>query len=172
MRRRWMAASALGALAAGTLLRANLPDQAPLPTAATADRVLVDKGARSLVLLQGDRVLKRYRVSFGGDPVGHKEREGDERTPEGRYSIGRRNARSAFHRALHISYPDSADAARARGVPPGGDIMIHGAPNGLGWIGRLHRLANWTDGCIALTNREMDELWRAVPDGTPIEIRP
>ena len=169
-----IAVSALAKFAAGTLAFANLADQPPLAPAAIADRVLVDKGARSLMLLRGDRVLKRYRVAFGADPVGPKEREGDERTPEGRYSIDRRNPQSAFHRALHISYPDSADAAhaRARGLLPGGDIMIHGAPNGLGWIGRLHRLANWTDGCIALTNREMDEIWRAVPDGTPIEIRP
>lgn len=85
-----------------------------------------------------------------------------------------RNARSSFHRSLHVSYPDSADVARARaaGVDPGGMIMVHGIRNGLGWLGRLHRALDWTDGCIAVTNREIEEIWRAVPDGTPIEIRP
>lgn len=158
---------------AGVLAWANWPEPA-LREPVTADRVLVDKSERRLVLLRGGSVLKGYRVSFGGEPVGHKQREGDERTPEGKYRIDRRNARSAFHRSLHVSYPDRRDVERARGlgVPPGGDIMIHGMRNGLGWAGKLHRLADWTDGCIAVTNREMDELWRAIPDGTPIEIRP
>jgi murein L,D-transpeptidase YafK len=158
---------------AGALAWAHWPEPA-LPGPVTADRVLVDKSEHRLVLLRGGSVLKGYRVSFGADPVGHKQREGDERTPEGLYRIDRRNARSAFHRSLHVSYPDRRDVERARelGVAPGGDIMIHGIRNGLGWAGRLHRLADWTDGCIAVTNREMDELWRAVPDGTPIEVRP
>lgn len=158
---------------AGALAWAHWPEPA-LPEPVTADRVLVDKSEHRLVLLRDGSVLKGYRVSFGADPVGHKQREGDERTPEGLYRIDRRNARSAFHRSLHVSYPDRRDVERARelGFAPGGDIMIHGIRNGLGWAGRLHRLADWTDGCIAVTNREMDELWRAVPDGTPIEIRP
>jgi murein L,D-transpeptidase YafK len=160
-------------LLAGVLLWANWPEPA-LPGGVTADRVLVDKSEHQLMLLRDDSVLKSYRVSFGANPAGHKQQEGDERTPEGAYRIDRRNAQSSFYRSLHISYPDPQDVARAqaRGVSPGGDIMIHGIRNGLGWAGKLQRLANWTDGCIAVTNREMDELWGAIPDGTPIEIRP
>lgn len=160
-------------LAAG-LLWAARPDGPPLPADARADAVLVDKSDRTLTLLRGGTVLKTYPVALGGAPQGHKRQEGDERTPEGRYVLDYRNPRSSMHRSLHVSYPDSADAARARaaGVPPGGMIMVHGITNGLGWLGRLHRLADWTDGCIAVTNGEMDEIWRAVPDGTPIEIRP
>lgn len=169
-----LTAGALAALLAGVLLWANRPDAPPLPADARADRVVVDKGARTLSLLREGRVLRTYPVSLGGAPAGHKRREGDERTPEGRYVLDYRNPNSAAHRSLHVSYPDSADAARARaeGMPPGGMIMVHGITNGLGWMGRLHRLVDWTDGCIAVTNGEMDEIWRAVPDGTPIEIRP
>lgn len=169
-----LVACAVALLAAGVLLWANRPDSPPLPGDARADRVLVDKSGRTLALLRGGRTLKTYRVSLGGSPEGHKRREGDERTPEGRYLLDYRNPNSAAHLALHVSYPDSADVARAaaRGVPPGGMIMIHGIWNGLGWIGRMHRWVDWTDGCIAVTNREMDEIWRAVPTGTPIEIRP
>jgi murein L,D-transpeptidase YafK len=158
---------------AGALLWAGRPDAPPLPAGARADHVVVDKSARTLTLLRGGRPLKTYDVSLGGSPAGHKRQEGDERTPEGRYVMDYRNPRSGAHLSLHVSYPDSADAARARaaGVPPGGMIMVHGIINGLGWLGRLHRLMDWTDGCIAVTNGEMDEIWRAVPDGTPIEIR-
>jgi murein L,D-transpeptidase YafK len=166
--------AALAVLLAGVLLWANRPDAPPLPPDARADRVVVDKTARTLSLLADGRVLKTYPVSLGGAPAGHKRREGDERTPEGRYVLDYRNPDSFAHLSLHVSYPDSADVARARaeGVPPGGMIMVHGITNGLGWMGRLHRLVDWTDGCIAVTNGEMDEIWRAVPDGTPIEIRP
>lgn len=166
--------AALTVLLAGVLLWANRPDTPPLPPGARADRVVVDKRARTLTLLADGRALKTYPVSLGGAPAGHKRREGDERTPEGRYVLDYRNPNSFAHLSLHVSYPDSADAARARaaGVPPGGMIMVHGIRNGLGWMGRLHRLVDWTDGCIAVTNGEMEEIWRAVPDGTPIEIRP
>jgi murein L,D-transpeptidase YafK len=106
--------------------------------------------------------------------TGAKVREGDNRTPEGRYIIDSRNAQSTFHRALHVSYPSAADRARAcaEGYKPGGDIMIHGMRNGFGWLGRAHRLFDWTRGCIAVTNDEIDEIWRVVPDGTPIKIQP
>ena len=145
----------------------------PLPPGAKADRVLVLKGQRKLMLLNEGRVLKTYTIVLGDDPKGHKQREGDERTPEGNYMIDYRNSRSVAHLSLHISYPNEVDKARAKaaGVPPGGHIMIHGILNGYGWIGPLHRLFDWTDGCIAVTNGEMDEIWRAVPNGTPIEIR-
>jgi len=119
-------------------------------------------------------LLKTYVVSLGRHPVGPKEREGDKRTPEGLYTIESHNPRSSFHRALKVSYPSAADrlAAEKRGVAPGGDIMIHGLRNGLGLIGRLQRGLDWTAGCIAVTNPEIEEICRVVPDGTPIEIRP
>lgn len=139
-----------------------------------ADKVLVLKSERKLLLLEHGRVVKTYKVALGGEPLGPKTRHGDHRTPEGLYVIDGRNAHSQFHRALHISYPNAADRARARGlgVSPGGDIFLHGLPNGQGWIGAAHRLHDWTDGCIAVTDEEIEEIWRAVPDATPIEIRP
>jgi len=145
-----------------------------LPAKAVADRVLVIKSTRTLELKSHGNILKTYRVALGTDPVGPKQRQGDHRTPEGTYVLDYRNATSRFHRSIHISYPDQQDRARARklGVSPGGDIFIHGLPNGYGWIGRAHRVKDWTDGCIAVTDQEMDEIWRAVPDGTVIEIRP
>lgn len=139
------------------------------------ETVLVEKGERRLQLLGADgAVLKSYTIALGGDPLGHKQREGDGRTPEGRYTIDWRNPQSAYHLSLHISYPDQDDTRRAneRGEDPGGMIMIHGMRNGLGWLGSLHQYVDWTDGCIAVTNAEMDEIWRLVPNGTPIEIRP
>jgi murein L,D-transpeptidase YafK len=113
-------------------------------------------------------------VSLGRHPVGPKEREGDKRTPEGLYLVESHKLNSSFHRALKVSYPSAADriAAEKRGQPPGSDIMVHGIRNGLGLIGRLERLRDWTSGCIAVTNPEIEEIYRAVPDGTPIEIRP
>ena len=120
------------------------------------------------------KVLKTYKVALGGDPMGAKVRQGDHKTPEGTYVLDRRNAHSQFYRSIHISYPDAQDRVRARklGVSPGGDIYLHGLPNGYGWVGRGHRLKDWTDGCIAVTDEELDEIWRAAPDGTPIEIQP
>lgn len=113
-------------------------------------------------------------VALGLQPVGAKRREGDRRTPEGRYRIDFRKAGSGYHRALHISYPSRDDRARAArdGASLGGAVMIHGLRNGFGWIGHAHRSFDWTHGCVALTNTELDELWRAVPDGTLIELRP
>lgn len=145
-----------------------------LPETTTATRLIIDKSARTLRLFDGDEAIKTYRVSFGESPIGHKRQEGDERTPEGTYHIDLRNEHSSFHRALRISYPNAQDRAHADslGVSPGGQIMIHGMRNGLGWIGKLHQIADWTDGCIAVTDDEMDELWRAVPVGTQIEILP
>jgi murein L,D-transpeptidase YafK len=145
----------------------------PLPRKITADHILVEKSLSRLSIYHGDQLIRAYRISLG-DPVGPKRREGDRRTPEGRYFIDWRKPDSAFHRALHISYPSSRDQARAvaAGVAPGGAIMIHGIRNGLGGLGRFHRLVNWTSGCIAVTNPEIEQLWEAIPDGTPIEIRP
>ena len=146
----------------------------PLPADARADRIVVEKSARKLTLFRGEARLKSYSVALGRAPEGTKQREGDHRTPEGDYIIDAHKQDSAFHRALHISYPSPAESAAAvqRGVKPGGDIMIHGIRNGLGWLGAFHRAIDWTDGCIAVTDREIEEIYRAVPDGTPIEIRP
>jgi murein L,D-transpeptidase YafK len=139
-----------------------------------ADRVLVLKEKRTLQLLSGGRVIKSYKVALGGEPVGPKTRQGDHRTPEGVYVLDFRNSHSQFYKAIHISYPSERDRALARkkGVSPGGDVFLHGLPNGYGAVGAAHRLKDWTDGCVAVTDEEIDEIWRAVADGTPIEIRP
>ena len=139
-----------------------------------ADRIVVFKSERRLVLMKGDKELHTYKIALGPSPVGAKTRQGDHKTPEGDYVIDSRNAASHYHRALHISYPSAADRARARklGVSPGGDIMLHGLPNGYGAIGKAHLLHDWTDGCIAVTDDEIDEIWKLVPVGTPIEIKP
>ena len=136
--------------------------------------MLVLKGARRLLLLQGDRVLRDYEVALGRNPTGPKRHQGDARTPEGRYRIDSRVLDSRFHRALHISYPndDDREFARRSGLDPGGDVMIHGLPDGERWVGEAHRGFDWTNGCIALTDDEMSEIWELVDDGTPIEIRP
>lgn len=147
-------------------------NQHPLPTEKVADKVLIEKKARRLTLFYNGRSLKSYRVALGPDPEGKKVEEGDKRTPEGTYMIDRRKELSGYHRALHISYPNPDDIAQAnaRGVSPGGDIMIHGLPNGIGFFGKLHVKRDWTFGCIAVTNPEIDEIWRVVPDGTTVEI--
>jgi murein L,D-transpeptidase YafK len=144
------------------------------PAHARATLIVVDKSTRRLTLLHDRTVLATYRVALGGAPVGPKRQEGDGRTPEGRYTIDYKNARSEAYLALHISYPSAADRASAqhRGVPPGGDVEIHGLPNGLGWLGRLHLWRDWTNGCVALTDRQMDRIWPLVAVGTPVEIRP
>lgn len=139
-----------------------------------ADRILVLKGARKLQLLRAGVIVRTYRIALGFDPKGHKQREGDGRTPEGRYRISWRNPNSRFHRSLKISYPAAADRARARarGVSPGGDIFIHGLPKGWAALAAIHWRRDWTLGCIAVTNAEIEEIWAAVPDGTPVEIHP
>ena len=136
--------------------------------------MLVLKAPRRLLLLRGDRVLRDYEVALGSSPSGPKRRRGDGRTPEGRYRIDSRVADSRFHRALRISYPNAEDLefARRAGIAPGGDVMIHGLPAGEGWVGGVHRGYDWTNGCIGVTDDEMDEIWELVDDGTPIEIRP
>ena len=138
------------------------------------DRVVVEKRDHRLTLWSGGAAWKTYRVALGRGGLAPKTRQGDDLVPEGFYRIDARNAQSAYHLALHISYPNAADLARARKlrVEPGGDIMIHGLPNHYGWIGGAHRLHDWTRGCIAVTNDEIEEIWRLVPAGTPVEIRP
>lgn len=139
-----------------------------------ADRVLVLKKERTLQLLSHGTVIKSYKVALGGEPLGPKTRQGDHKTPEGIYVLDSRNAHSQFYKSIHISYPtpEQRTVARKKGFSAGGDVYVHGLPNGYGFVGASHRLKDWTDGCIAVTNEEIDEIWRAVPDGTPIEIRP
>ena len=139
-----------------------------------ADRLLVEKSPRRLTLLWKGTPVKTYRVALGRAPAGRKQCQGDNRTPEGLYRVDARNAASHYHRALHVSYPNAQDLAGARRLrcAPGGDIMIHGLPNGYGWLGASHRLHDWTLGCIAVTDAEIEEIWNAVLNGTVVEIRP
>lgn len=140
----------------------------------TADSVLVVKSERRLYLLAEGEVFAEYPATFGAQPEGHKEREGDERTPEGHYMLDWKNQHSAFYKSIHVDYPNAEDRAAAaiRGEDPGGQIMIHGQRNGYGWLAPIARFFNWTDGCIALSDSDMDEVWRSVRANTPIEIRP
>lgn len=140
-----------------------------------ADKILVEKKERRLSLWRNGVLLKNYRVALGPQPLGHKQQEGDGRTPEGTYRIDWRNPNSKFHLSLHISYPDAQDKARAAsaGVSPGGDIMIHGLPNGyVESLGTLHYSSDWTQGCIAVNNEEIEEIWGTVDDGVSVEIQP
>ncbi len=143
-------------------------------TASIVDRIVVEKSKRTLTLMDGAKIVKAYKVALGGQPVGAKDRQGDHKTPEGIYSVDAKNPKSQFHKALHISYPSQADRAHAGKleVSPGSDVEIHGLGAKWGWIGAKHRLTDWTDGCIALTNEEIDEIYPLVRVGTPVEIRP
>lgn len=136
------------------------------------DKVFVDKSARTLQLLSDNKVIKTYHIALGGNPVGHKQQQGDKRTPTGSYILDYKNEKSKFYRSIHVSYPNAADKARAklRGISPGGDIMIHGQKNGFGHLAAINQQRDWTDGCIAVTDNEMDEIMAAVEIGTPIEI--
>ena len=140
----------------------------------SADRILIEKNARRLMLISQGEVLKSYNIALGGNPIGPKERQGDNKTPEGTYVIDGRNKDSRFHLSLHISYPNERDKKRAKelGVSPGGDIMIHGIKNGFSWVGDAHSGVDWTKGCIAVTDEEIDEISMLAPNGTIVEIRP
>ncbi|MCC0806606.1 L,D-transpeptidase family protein [Methylobacterium sp. W2] len=174
-----LAVGALVAVVAVSIVavdRAQIGRVAPDLVAETerADRVLVEKSARRLTLFREGRVLATYPVSLGFSPIGHKQREGDGRTPEGLYSIAYRNPLSVAHLSLKVSYPNEADtrAAHDGGYEPGGDIMIHGIMNGFSWLGRLHRLTDWTSGCVGVANDEMAAIYARVDVGTPVELRP
>ena len=136
--------------------------------------VRVLKSDHKLQLLTDGKVIQEFHVALGGSPKGHKRQEGDEKTPEGAYTLDYKKSDSAFHRAIHISYPNAKDIALAktRGVNPGGQIMIHGQKNGLAWLSFLNQRFNWTNGCIALSDEDMDSVWTLVTEGTPIEILP
>jgi len=159
------------ATALGLALASSARASAPPPT---ADAIEVFKARHELVLLRNGKPIKIYKISLGREPMGPKRQQGDHRTPEGHYVIDRHNYASAFHLSLHISYPASEDRRQAavRHVSPGGDIMIHGLPNGMGALETLFRNVDWTDGCIAVGDEEIEEIARAVPDGTPIVIHP
>jgi murein L,D-transpeptidase YafK len=137
------------------------------------DAVLVKKSEKRMFLLAEGKSIKEYKVVFGANPKGHKQKEGDERTPEGKYILDYKKENSSFYKAIHISYPNENDKGRAKhlGVTPGGSIMIHGQKNGLSWVSWLSQWFNWTDGCIAVKNTEMNEIWGLINEGTPIEIQ-
>jgi murein L,D-transpeptidase YafK len=138
------------------------------------DSIVVEKKARTLTLYADGKPMRTYLVALGAKPVGDKVRAGDNKTPEGLFYIDARQPNSKYHLALHISYPDAPRRAKAEalGVDPGGDIMIHGLPNGLGAAGAAHRKNDWTNGCVALTDEEIEQIWSVVPIGTPVEIKP
>ena len=144
------------------------------PVEAQADLIEVFKGERRMELKREGKTIRRYRVALGFSPERHKEREGDGRTPEGSYTVDARNPRSAFHLSLRVSYPDADDKAHAEslGVSPGGDIYIHGQPNG--WCKFLvgHPVKDWTTGCVAVTDAEIREVWSLAPTGVRVVIHP
>lgn len=158
----------LSAVIAGATSRRTAAS--PLP----ADRVLIEKSVRKLTLLGNGKPLRTYQVSLGPNPAGAKERQGDGRTPEGIYQIDSRNAYSKYHLSLHLSYPNAADRLRSRRlrVSPGGEIMIHGVPNHWRGLSLAFQHIDWTAGCIAVSDPEIEEIWKLVPNGTVVEIRP
>lgn len=167
-------------LAGSAAVRADTAD-APANSAAltdfglpAVDNILVRKGARRMYLMRQGQVLREYRIALGLSPTGHKQQEGDFRTPEGKYQLIRRNPRSEYFLSLEVSYPNEADVARAKqaGVSPGGLIMIHGLPNTPRKTLDYYRTNDWTDGCIAVSNSDMVEIWMMTPPNTPIEIQP
>jgi len=152
-------------------LAAHAARKTPIPQ---ADHIIIVKSERTMTLLREGQVLKTFRIALGHNPMGAKVQEGDERTPEGMYTIDSRNPSSQFHLALHISYPNAEDRERAKklGVSPGVNIMIHGLPPAFAWLGPLHRQHDWTLGCVAVTDPEIEEIWNMVPNGTTVEIKP
>ena len=170
--RRWPIVATVTALTAVLAWAHAAPE--PLAGDVVADHVVVHKATRTLELYRGQTLLRRYRVALGRSPRGAKTTAGDDRTPEGEYRLDYRNDASRFHRALHVSYPQAADRAQAnaRGVAPGELIIVHGLAAYAAPLGRLHRLLDWTHGCIAVTDHEIDEIARVVPVGTAITITP
>jgi murein L,D-transpeptidase YafK len=162
-------ASAEGPISSSAIASSGVEAALPL-----ADRVLVRKGERKLYLMRGEDVLRTYKVALGARPEGHKQFEGDYRTPEGSYRLTRRNPNSEYFLSIQIDYPNDRDVARARrqGVKPGGAIMIHGQPNTPRKPRDYYANVDWTEGCIAVSNSDMVEIWLMTPPDTPIEIQP
>lgn len=160
-----LAIIACGTVRADGLMHEEFPE---------AEAVLVEKGARKLHLLRDGKPIRTFEIALGAAPVGDKEQEGDAKTPEGRYVLDLRNPNSEFFLSMRISYPNPEDRRRAReqGVDPGGQIMIHGQPNEPTYSAGFYATADWTNGCIAVSNSDMIDIWLMTPDGTPIEIRP
>lgn len=176
-----LAAALLGITPSDSTKKASATEVAAAPRSASpssgalrADSIVVEKRLRRLTLFYQGQPVKRYAIALGKNPEGRKLQIGDLRTPEGVYFIEGRMPQSKFYRALRISYPDQLDRLRAQsvGLTAGGDILIHGLPNGREAVGAAHRRTDWTEGCIAVTNQELDEIWAAVPDGAPINIKP
>lgn len=157
---------------AGMIQQVAFAKRAALPKGTQADFVFVDKSERRMYLMKKGKVIRSYHIALGDQPKGHKRQEGDEKTPEGVYTLDWKNENSIAHRSIHISYPNKKDKAQAqkRGVSPGGAIMIHGQMNGMGHLAPVMQKRNWTDGCIAVTNDEMDEVMDLVKVGTKIKI--
>lgn len=145
-----------------------------MPSDAVINKLVINKGKRELLVYQDSQLIKTYRISLGRSPVGHKTVEGDNKAPEGLYYINDKNPHSGCHKNLGVPYPNTADSeyAYSQGKSPGGEIKLHGIRNRLGFIGKFQRFFDWTAGCIALTNHEIDELYHTVPIGTPIYINP
>lgn len=163
-----------GELALANTRYESAPEGDQRTSAPLVSQVVVRKGDRRLLLMSGDDILRSYRISLGDRPQGHKLWEGDERTPEGEYTLDWRNPYSDYYKSIHISYPNKQDLEKARawGLDPGGEIMIHGLPNEVGDMAFAYQGLDWTDGCIAVTNEAMDEIWTLVSDGTDIRIEP
>jgi murein L,D-transpeptidase YafK len=167
-----LARAALAAIGLGGALTAYyLWPTAHIPRDKPVTKIIVEKGARRLLVMSGDERLATFKVSLGHQPVGAKQCEGDNKTPEGLYTLGEVNRGSKYHLSLPVSYPAPKDRCPTGGSL-GGDVMIHGLPNETPWLGRFHRFHDWTRGCIAVTNQEIEELAAVVKPGTPIEIRP
>ena len=148
--------------------------QLPQPAAKQIDRVVIEKSKHILTVYSGNHVVASYRIALGREPVGAKNCEGDYKTPEGRYKIVGQNPNSRFYRSLLLDYPNANDiaVAREKNCKPGGSVAIHGLENGFEWVGRTHSSVDWTNGCVAVTNQEMDRLWKLLPIGTSVEIHP
>lgn len=158
---------------AGVTIYYYFPEK-KLPKGQTIDTIIVYKSKEEMHVYADGKLLKKYSISIGKNPTGDKEYEGDNKTPEGFYTINDKNPNSSFYKNLGISYPDKEDKERARkmGKPAGGDIKIHGMSKDFSWMGKFHRFSNWTNGCIAVTNEEMEELYNAVKIGAAINIKP
>ena len=160
------------AIMLGFVRHATSPPATPAPTI-LADHIVVVKSTHTMTLFSHGAPIHIYKVALGR-ASGRKQQQGDNRTPEGHYRIDSHNPHSSAHRSLHISYPNAEDRAKAVAAhhSPGGDIMIHGLPNGFGYLGALHRATDWTYGCVAVTNAEIEEIYQLVPNNTPIDIQP
>jgi murein L,D-transpeptidase YafK len=146
----------------------------PAATPPRPDRIVVFKSRRILELRRGDTILATFPIALGPHPHGPKREAGDGRTPQGRYIIDWRSADTRYHRELHISYPDASDLAHAQAmhVEPGGEIFIHGLPPGFGNYDPVRFDRDWTEGCVAVSDAAIDKIWRAIPDGTVVDILP